>query len=530
MSKVKIDKLQRLIKSLKKSEKRYFKLLMAKEGAGGQKKFVRLFDLIEKNSQADDAWIKNQEPSFKSSQLPNLKAHLYSKILQSLRMYYSSQNPEIEIRELLDSAVILYNRCLYDQCAEVLRKAKRKAQKIEALELLLDIYKWEKSVMGHTFKRGNQERVNTIVSEVQEVNNRINIINKFTNLSAKLNSIYLRVGFIRDEESYRQIKLFFRENLPDFKEEELSFREKLHLYDLQVGYCFFIQDFKQGHFYAKKWVEMIEESGEFTVTNLEMYIKGINNLMIAQYKLFFYHDFVETNKKLKSVRKIPGLDLNENILVRLYKYIYVHEFNRYFMLGDFDVGVERISRITNNLEKYVSRLDKHSQLIMYYKIACLYFGNSNYHEVIFWLNKVINTQEIDLREDVHCFARIVMLISHYELGNTDVIDYYIRATYRFLLKKDDLHNFQKYILGFMKNLTKDMTEEELILRFKNLRSQLLPLENSRYEKRAFIYFDIVSWLDCKIEKVPVQEVVKRKARVITEQPLPVLADSDEEIE
>ena len=141
----------------------------------------------------------------------------------------------------------------------------------------------------------------------------------------------------------------------------------------------------------------------------------------------------------------------------------------------------------------------------------MYFGASDYRQASYWLQKIINEQQIDLREDIHCFARILNLISHYEQGNTDLIDYQIKSTYRFLLLRDDLGQYQAYILGFLKNLSSETTESELTQRFDELRRQMLTLIDSPYESRAFIYFDIVSWLESKIRKRTVEEVIQQKA-------------------
>jgi predicted transcriptional regulator len=40
--------------------------------------------------------------------------------------------------------------------------------------------------------------------------------------------------------------------------------------------------------------------------------------------------------------------------------------------------------------------------------------------------------------------------------------------------------------------------------------KLKKLQNNRFETRAFIYLDIISWLESKLENIPVQEVLKRK--------------------
>lgn len=514
MSKHKSDALFQLIKSLKKSEKRYFKLFASGDTEGNSKKYLLLFDLIDKQSVFDEAALLRKEPSIIPQQLSNLKAHLYKKILQSIRRYDQANVIDIQIREMIDHTQILFNRSLYGQCTSLLKKAKKLAQKIDNLELQLEILKWEKNVLTQTVGRRNQIRANRIIEDVQNTNKRINNVNNFTNLSVKLNSLYLKIGFIRNEADYDKVINIFNASIYDEDEGDLSLNERLNLYNLLVGYYFFLQNFEKGYHYAKKWVDLFNENKEIRNSKIETYLNALNNLLIAQFKLYRYHEFVETSKRLRAIRHTPKGLMNENIQLKLLKYTYVHEFNRFFMLGDFDIGVSLINKLKPGLENFISQLDNHSRLIMYYKLACLYFGNSNYHESIAWLNRILNYESIDLREDIHSFARILNLISHYELGNMDVIDYYIRSTYRFLLKKDDMHLFQKYILRFLKILSAEFTEARLIPEFRKLRSQLLPLQDNPYEKRAFIYFDIISWLESKIEKRQVQEVIADKAKLI----------------
>lgn len=511
MSKAKSDGLFQLVKSLSRTEKRYFKLYVDSIGGNTPKKYIKLFDLIDQQDEFDEERILAKEKSLKPEQLSNMKAHLYYKVLQSMRLYHQTAVIEIQIRELIDFAQLLLNKSLYDQCANILKKAKKTASRIDNLELLLEILKWEKRVLSQTVGKDNEKRVNRIIEDVQDVNTRINNINTFTNLSVKLNSLYKRIGFIRNKSDYNKVVSLFNASIPPYEEEALSLNEKLNLYHLLVGYFFMVQNFEKGYYYAKKWVKLFDDNAAMIPSRLETYINSINNLMIAQYKLFKYYEFIETNKKLKSVRFIPGISLNENIRLKLLKYTYVHQFNRYFMLGDFDQGVALMNRIKPGLELFANQLDNHSRIILYYKTASLYFGNDNFNEAIQSLNKIINAHEGALREDVHSFARILNLICHYELGNVDVIDYYIRSTYRFLLKKGDMHSFQRYILSFLKKLGSGITQEELLNQFENLRKQLIPLEENPYEKRPFMYFDIISWLESKIQKKRISTVIKEKA-------------------
>ena len=119
-------------------------------------------------------------------------------------------------------------------------------------------------------------------------------------------------------------------------------------------------------------------------------------------------------------------------------------------------------------------------------------------------------KESDLREDIHGFARILILISHYELENIELIQYYVRSTYRFLSKKHDLHQFQKLILNFLKGLDPQLSQDDVIKRFKTLKKKMLILQNNPYENRAFVYFDIVIWLDSKIHQCSMKSIYDKK--------------------
>ena len=99
---------------------------------------------------------------------------------------------------------------------------------------------------------------------------------------------------------------------------------------------------------------------------------------------------------------------------------------------------------------------------------------------------------------------------HYELNNIELVEYHLKSTYRFLLKKQGLYKYFIYIIDFMKNLDKNTQGKKLIRHFEGLKEKLMVLETQKYEKRPFLYFDIISWLECKIEKRPVQEVIRSK--------------------
>lgn len=510
------DPLFQLIKSLTKAEKRYFKLYTTKQKASENAKFIKLFDIIDKQKDYNESKILEKEESIKGQQLSNLKAHLYRHILKSLRSFNSNEDIDLQIRELLDHSTILYNKCLYDQCVKMLEKAKQTAEKYDKNLLLLEITEFEKRLVTKFIRTNIEDKVSQLIKASDQINEKINNINTFSNLTIKLYSFYLKIGFLRNHKDFELVNSFLYSTLPVFQEDQLSFDEKMYLYNSFAGYYFFIQDFDRGYEYAKKWLSLFENSPELIIPKIEMYIRAINNLLVSQSKLHKYDEFKTTINKLLAIQNNTELKLTENIRLLLFKYTSTHRINRYFMLGEFTEGSEIIPEIAKSLEEFENLLDTHYIIIFYYKFACMYFGDSNYHQVVFWLNKIINMKDVDLRSDIHSFARILNLISHYELGNLDLVDYYIRSTYRFLIKKNDLHLFQKIIMKFIRKLS-SITRDQLIDAFKELREQLIPLNDKFYERRPFIYFDIISYLESKINNRDIQEIIKEKVQKKIEQ-------------
>ena len=180
------------------------------------------------------------------------------------------------------------------------------------------------------------------------------------------------------------------------------------------------------------------------------------------------------------------------------------------MLGEFKSGIRIVSKFENELNNFIPKLDKNTVLLFYYKIACLYFGSGNFKAAIKWLNKII--QEPDsLREDLHSFARIIKLICYFELKEDDMVESNIRSTYRFLLKKENFIRYQQYITQFLKGLRREYSKTQVLDRFNALKKQMQELEKDPFQRRAFLYFDMISYLESKISGRGIQEVVQEKA-------------------
>ncbi len=506
MPKEQTEHLVHLIKSLSKSEKRQFKLY-AQRNKIGNLKFLHLFEAIEKQGEYDETAILKKNTEIKKAQISNLKANLYKQILKSLRLGDVSQNSVSAIREQFDFARVLYTKGLYMQSLKILDKAKIAAEEHKQPILMLDIIEFEKYIESRYITRSLENRAEQLSSQSKSAISSIVRINVLSSLSLKLYGLYIKVGYIRNEKDAEMVKRFFRAELPDYKIGEMSFLEKLYLYQSYAWYHYILQDFVNFYKYSRYWVDLFTSS-DLIQTHLDDYLKGMHNLMTAQFNTLQYRNLSDSIKRMEMLETEVNIQ-DDNIKTSLFLFIYLSKINRHFIDGSFDKGVSLVQEIEDNLLSNKFKLDKHRILVFYYKIACLYFGSGDNKSAIEYLNKIINNSDSQLREDIHCYARILNLIAHYELGNMELVEYQIKSVYRYLVRMDELHMVLKEILKFLRKLS-GLAHNELIPAFKNLRNRLDDLKQLPYEQRPYLYLDIISWLESKITGQDVQSVIRVK--------------------
>lgn len=508
MSSFSTDALISLVKSMTKAEKRNFKLFSSRVSESMKDaKFIQLYDFMDKSSVYSDKVALDKIPSIKKEQLANLKQHLFKQILTSLRLQYSNDFPAAEAREALDYAYVLYQKGLYSASLKLLEKARKKAEKIHANILLLEIIEFEKKIASQYISIQQTERAGWLMDLSLKAQKSVNKSVEFTNLALQLDSLYMKIGLAKNKEDYAYVEDFFAKTLPQYELEELSFSEKMMLYNSFVWYYNILQDFLMCYRYAQKWVDLFEENPKMKEIDVEMYLKGLHNLMLSLFHTRYYAKFSEVFEILENVD--TSKFNSHNVLMLKELYICISLINKHYLEGTFDKGEVIIPRVVNFIEGASSRIDDHRIMVLEYKIACMYFGAGKNKEAIRYLNKVIQYKDQSYREDIQCFARILNLIAHFELGNDELLEYQIKSVYRFLIKMNELQGVQAEILNFLRSLPMP-TESDMTTAFENLLKKLMLLSHDKYEKRPFLYLDILSWLEAKIKHKTVQEVVQEK--------------------
>ena len=502
------DALFQLIHSLQKSEKRNFKLYVKRNSANNDLKVVQLFDAIDKMTAYDENILISKTSSIKKQQLPNIKAHLYKQILASLRLLESNVNIDLQLHEQLDFATILYNKGLYHQSLKILDKIKEMARANYQLHFLTEVLIIEKKIETLHITRSMQDRAEELSNAVNDTNKCLLKESKLSNLALQLYSWYIKNGLARNKADEFEIEEYFHNHLTDEIKNPEGFYEKLYHSQSFCWYAFIRQDFLMYYRYTQKWVDLFSDQPFMIKIETGNYIKGLHNLLNAHFTLRNYAGFERTLLMLEDFSQSDIVKLNDNNRIQVFVYLYISKINQHFLEGTFGEGLQIVDEITRQLKEYELFLDQHRTLIFYYKIASLYFGAGDYGDAIDYLNKIINWK-VTLRNDLQCYARLLHLIAHYELGNFQLLEYLTKSVYRFMAKMQNLSGVEEEIFKFLRN-SFYLSARKLKPEFEKLLNTIKQFETSKFETRAFAYLDIISWLESKVNDKPVYEIIRGK--------------------
>ena len=499
-----------LIRSMSKAEKRNFKLYATRLSGNQQAKFIALFDCLDGMEEYNEKRILQRCP-IKKEQLPNMKAHLYKQILVSIRLLEVQHSLHMQLHEQLDFARILYNKGLYQQSSKLLDKAADLALQSEQYTVALDFIELQKKIDTQNTTRGmisKSEKLNRLADTLCD---RITRISELANISTQLYGLYLQLGYTRTQKDINLIihvygqRLSKYENLP---EDKLSFTERFYLYQAYAWYHYILHNMLLCYKNVRHWITLFDEHPQMKRLMFDAYMRGYSRLLDSLFLLRSYKRFAQTLNTFE--HEIAGIEnVGDNSRMIALQIHYTHQINKSFYEGAFNEGIKIIPEVEAFIQRYQNHLDIHHRMLLYYKIACLYFGNGDYDACMSYLKRIISTRDPLIRRDLQCYARILNLICSYESGSDYNIDYQIRAVYVFLDKMNDLQQVQKEMMHFLKRLN-SVYASDLKEAFRKLYETLKPYEHHPYERRTFYYLDVLSWLQSKVEGIPVGEVIRRR--------------------
>jgi tetratricopeptide (TPR) repeat protein len=504
------DRVYELISSLSRGEKLNFKKSAAKHIIGNSGNgYTRLFDRINlqtKNGKYSESDIRNYFSS--ESFIKNLsvmKAYLYECILKEL----SPPAGQSKSWEYLSHANKLLSKGLYWRFTEMITKAKKTAAEDEEMNALLCVHEAEFNYGTKYIIENQKKRLKEILREESVTLKKISNLHQYRHRLLEIPFFSSMEVLIRDNRLKNKIKKMLKSDPFLSSDRSASFRAKF-LYLMIKAMCYYsMGDFLKAFNYYEKLLGVIESSPALqkVVTNHTLvYYNYIYNAMLLK-------KFDKAKQQIGGFEKLllkKGSKLNRSAKIICYASYYLCRLDLIILKADEQEGAKTLAEA----EKFIlscGSVKNHNVLHLMFTISIAYFASGNYHRALHWINRYINENNEYELGDFAIGVKILGIFIHYELKNFELLPYYVKSLYRFLLRKKKAYRFEVIIIKFIRKLSSVKTNEDFIFSLKHLKKELEALKSDPFEARIFReYFDYISWIESKIENKPVGEIIRSK--------------------
>lgn len=495
-----------LIKSLNKSEKRFFKLSSSLQS--GDKNYLKIFDFIDAHDEYDEEVMRDffKEERF-IKHLPSEKNHLYKLILKSLRGYYADNSVNSILKEEIKNVEILYKKALFKECKKFLKRAKAMAQEHEKFYYWFELISWEKSLIEEDYEQGVfTENLDALIQEELDVIAKLRNLAEYQMIYSRINYIFRSGGFATKPEDLAGVDEIANHHLIVGKNTALSSRAASICYYIQ-GLCNATKrDFETALVKFRRTKEILDNNQHLKPDLSKRYVKTLHNLILCHLNRKEFEQAQFYISELHDLNDQKGFS-SFDIKVKIFTTVYTSQIALSYSTGNFQVSLPMVDEMIQGIEDYGDKLPKEQIILFNYHIAYVFFGSGLYRDALKWINKIINDNEQELRQDIYGYARIFNLIVHYEMENYDLLEYLFKSTARMIKKNARTEKVELAIIATLKKLIKQSGKQrkQTLLLFQEELNELLKEES---QNAILQYFNILAWVKSKIDNLTFEESMK----------------------
>lgn len=501
----KFEEVSQLINSLSIPEKKYFKQYTSRFRENANRHCIVLFNIMNKPKMHEKNVLELlPEDTFRHFHV--YLNQLNDLLLNSLQSF-TKRSVDEEISNLISKAVLLNSRNLFFSAIKTVRKARKIAHKYEKFRLMLSIIDLERKIYEtRQFNETTEQELDILHQEEVMCLNRLQAESHLIKKNNELLFLFRTRGAARDgreQEVYHKIA-----DSLDYTHENLSFRSKLVFQAFYINYYRAIQDGEKAYALLKKDVFMDKPH------------------MISEFPRSYVNKFTATMSVCLNMKKYDKLfevirncerelESKKNILPAALQFfaklnIVLHRFVALIHTARFMEARLEIPEVELLLKD--ERTGPFFKMQLYFLNAFLHFINGDYGHALKLLLNIRDNIKTRLYQQISSTSRMLMLIIYYEKGDIDLLYYEVRSAYRYLVRIQNLYLFEKLLLDFIRLKIRHISNRQAeLVAFRELKNELILVADNPLERQFLYYFDVISWLESKIENRPFGQVLHEKA-------------------
>jgi len=439
-----------IIKSLTKSEKRHFKMVVS-GGSKLENNYTILFDAIDAQEEYDEVKLsrKLKKHPF-SQQISRTKYLLYEQILKVLRQLYNTRSEQTKLHILLNSVEVLFHKTLYHQAYEVLKRAKKTAIAEELYGLQQEILEWEQQLLPYL---QNHKTIRLAIDELlkshEHVSQSIKTEQKFRALHTEVRLKYdLLLNYHNDQQVNQLFGKVFQHPFLGHFAHATTFVSKALFHELHFMKSHAESNYSDAAFWSNAMFLLWQKTPKMKPIFRADYIRQLRDYTF--FKIAYDNTQENVFALLNEWKSIPAFSKEEGDKQTL-EIDAIHFLLQ--LVNSKYKGIEAIyHRIKEDHFSNMNKLPIHQRLTIFYHIAVYHFLEKRYEEALQWIKKLDLLAAGKLNPHLLKYIKMMELMVRYELDEPVVDDKDILRIHRHLKSLGDLGEVEKMLLQSIKKL------------------------------------------------------------------------------
>ena len=502
---LKSESLIHLINNLTKQEKKEFSLYISNKP---EKDYIFLFRLIDDKKISDPEELKMAFLAAKpASSFNTVVIYLFDLLIDILTRLRTEQDSYYLLFNELLHARVLYEKSMYQECFQVLKKVKEKAVYYENHFALLVAQRLELNyLLTLDFEDMDEQK---LLNKQYKMNNTLKSIRQLNEQSSLYELLKYRMinrGASRSLEETQKLDDLVTSEISTVASAGVeNFEIKKNHQLFQANYFITVGDYKAAFNSFVELNKLFEENSHLWNNPPVYYLMTVEGMLES---LRIMHNYEGMNYFIEKLAKLssPSSSFQLNVMY----VIFIYRLFSFIDAGDFDKAGIWIAEHQASLIDKMLLLKEQQQAEMSLYIALIHLGNGEYRKARKRLSATIGRGHL-YSLPLFRTIRIVNVMIHYELGDIDYIQSEIRSIKREMSKNKGYNlKVESFLLKFLNYSFADTNRKKRAEIWESMAEEVHALYADKYETQILRKFDFVAWVEAKIFEVPLSDILKRE--------------------
>ncbi len=478
-----------LIKSMTKTEKRYFKLYAARHYLS-ENQYTKLFSLIDKQQVYHEKELAVLFAGKKSAaHFAVIKKQLYENILEALHRYDEFAQPEQKIRKGIHYCELLLKKGLFEQCSRQIKKYKSLATKLEKFENLIELIEIEKRLINKKqFTTVSYAGIENLQQDQNELIRQLTITGNYWEQSSRIYKLHYEKK-IAPGKLNQELETLTADPLFTKMDQATTFKSKLDFLQVNALHAFVNGDIKKAYSLNTEFLTLLDDHEHLKQLHTDRYFSVLNNYLIDSLILKKYTELEKGIQTLRSLQLKPEFRAIQNLEATIFRQSYLLEMNYYVSTEKFDLALNCVPIIEAGLKKYRSTIAVTNVITLRYLIAYTLFCARDFKKCLDQLLELLQLREAESVTDLYRDSRILQMLCHFELGDFMLVESMITSLLRTVLAGKIRYETHRIVIRYIRQSIQKIEKPDL----NSLQKKLTILSTQQEESHLFNNFNYIYW-------------------------------------